>query len=514
MHNFDLTPVRFASWAAVSSQEQAEKESIDDQIRLNREWVDNLGRLYHGHSGQIVAELRVVGSRSIVQLHEAAAIHEEYGRLSDMIRDRQIDAVICRSRDRLGRVDALVMTIEQLCLKNNVAVVARQSPPITLDARELARVEHGGLAPAIEGFLAQSAVRRLVNENERGMLARVRVDRKFPSNLPWGYLYRYLPDGAPAVEVDQSVAETIRTIFRLYLGEHLGHREIADRMNALGHQPARGALWTDNMVKNVLKNADAYAGYVTINRRSRAGRPLARALGNHEPIISEETHANLAAARSKRSQVRAGRGRPFSGIVVCAVCGYTMASQVQYYEAGGERVPYHRLRCTHCRPRHSITESVIEDALIQAIDRLAQYGDLSAFYGNARRALIGGDGEERRKHYDARLVEVDAKRQRLLELYVSRGDINPVFFGAEMDRLGREEVSLHASIARLDSAQAADRDVDAAIERLRAVRDLGRAIIENRDADPRGARLWLQSCVRVYVRPEDGSTEVDHIAFI
>lgn len=509
----DMSLVRFVSWSAVSSRPQAEKESLTDQRRLNREFVANLGKRYPGHVGEIVADLEVVGSRSIVDLSDAVATYPAYARLIGMVRGGEVDAVVCRSRDRLGRTDALTMTIERLCLWHGVVVVPRQSPPTTLDAGTLARSEHAGLGPAIEGFLAQSAVRRLVNENKRGMLARVKVQRRFPSNLPWGYLYRYSPDGDPLVVIDHDAAEAIREVFRLYTADHLNRREIAERMNDAGHKPARGSVWTENIVKNVLGNAATYAGYITLNRRSRAGRPFTQVSGDHEPIITAAVYQATQGDRRTRAGHRMGRGRPFSGVVYCLACNKPLSSQVQYYRADGERVPYYRLRCTHCRPQHSIAEHEIEEVLIGAIDRLAQSGDLSSFYGAAREGLAqAGRAVDDAERLAERLADVERRRQRLLELYVSRGDINPAHFGEEMDRLGREDADLRARMAATEERPADD--VDAAIERLRQVRDLGRAILENRDADPRGAQLWLAQCVRVYVRPEDGGTVIDNVRFL
>lgn len=89
-------PLRFASWAAVSSLPQAKKISLDDQLATNREHIER-------HGGQLVAELLVPGeSRSIVLFEDACRRIEAYARLKEMIDAKAFDVLIYLDRSRLG----------------------------------------------------------------------------------------------------------------------------------------------------------------------------------------------------------------------------------------------------------------------------------------------------------------------------------------------------------------------------------------------------------------------------
>ncbi len=506
----DHESLRFVSWSAVSSRSQAEKESLPDQRRLNHTFVADLSRHYPGYTGSIVADLEVIGSRSIVELSTAATLYPAaYGELLRLVRAGAIDAVVCRSRDRLGRTDALAITVERFCLQHGVVVLPRQSLPATLDIKTLRDSEGAGLTAAVEGYLAGSAVKRLVNEHARGMAARVRVEKRFPSHLPYGYIYRFTPDGQATIQIEPEAGAAIQETIRLYL-THRNYREIAETLTRDGYTPARGAVWTPDMVKHIVGNIDAYAGYIAINRRSKTGRDLVQVRGDHAAIVSEDDRQAVLALRSTRQHARMGRGGVFSGIVVCTACGKTLAGQVQYYHAGGERVAYRRLRCTHCRPQHSIAEQEIEEVLLSAIDQLTQSGDLSAFYDQAQQMLDAGAPvvSDRRHALAAALAAVEEKQQRLLRLYVERDDLTPELFNAEMERLKRDASNLQSQLHDLDAQTHAADHAGGALARLREVQSIGRRLLENRHADPRGAQLWLAQVVRVEVKPTDGDTEI------
>lgn len=93
------THLRCVSWTAVSSDPQAEKESLHDQKRLNYQLVANIGRHYPGYTAEVVADLQVVGSRSIIDIADAAeAYPDAYGVLLDLLKGQQIEAVVCRLR--------------------------------------------------------------------------------------------------------------------------------------------------------------------------------------------------------------------------------------------------------------------------------------------------------------------------------------------------------------------------------------------------------------------------------
>ena len=92
------THLRCVSWTAVSSDPQAEKESLHDQKRLNHQLIENIGRHYPGYTAELVADLQVVGTRSIVDIADAVeAYPDAYGELMRLLKGGDIDAIVCRS---------------------------------------------------------------------------------------------------------------------------------------------------------------------------------------------------------------------------------------------------------------------------------------------------------------------------------------------------------------------------------------------------------------------------------
>lgn len=275
------------SWCAVSSRAQSEKRSLVMQREENISFVANLSTRYPLFSGEIIGELQVIGSRSIIELEEACRRYPAYTKLVTLVRARAIQAVVCRSRDRLARTDALVMTIERLCEKHGVYIIPRQNPPVTLDPEFLWNAEGSGLYPAIEAHVAASAVRRLTNDHQMGMIARI-TNGEFAGRIPWGYVARYDVDGKKSIVIDPNAAQAIRLILlNLFVGQQLSLRDIAKQLNDAGIAPPKAEKWASSSIEKIIKNADRYAGYVYVNRNSKRNRPYAEAKSDHPLIIDD-----------------------------------------------------------------------------------------------------------------------------------------------------------------------------------------------------------------------------------
>ena len=511
-----LNKLRFVSWAAVSSEEQAEKESIDDQLRLNREWVQNLGRLYHGYSGEIIEELTNVGTRSIVELREAAEIYPSYARLTGLVGAGAVAAVICRSRDRLGRVDALIVTIERFCAQHNVIIVPRQSPPITLDIKELQKSEGIGLLSVVEAHFAQAAVKRLVHEHERGMAERVRVRKQFPGILPWGYRYRYDRDGTRNIEIDPVPAATIRYILvDLFVGENLTRQEIAERLNDEGHATSRGKSWQYDTLTGIFRTPERYAGYITLNEKSKVGRKLLRVRGDHEPIITDDELRRIKAKLAKNTFRREPPDSVLAGVVVCTLSGRPMYPA--WLRNPPRLTPAFRCSSCECTPgakSHCIVESRLLDAARKAIDGLMHSADARKLLRNRHAQQI-----ERERvtlaGYAAQQAQLDSKEQRLLHTYVHLGHAQLDWFDNEMARLKSERAAIEEQAAQARARIAAAENAELSADSLRAIQSLGDRMFDA--TEPGQLHKWLLGVMRIYVSGGDSSgkrAQIDQVVFI
>jgi DNA invertase Pin-like site-specific DNA recombinase len=490
--------IRFASWTAVSSRAQAEKESLPDQRRLNHAFVADLPRHYPGYTGSVVADLEVVGSRSIVELSDAAALYPDaYGELLRLVRAGAIDAIVCRSRDRLGRTDALIVTLERFCLEHGVIVVPRQSLPATLNLKTLRDSEGAGLLGVIESHFAHSAVRRIVNEHERGMIERVAKRKQFPSHLPWGYRYHYSETGARTVVIDPPAAAVIRYILvDLFLDEDLGRVAIVQRLQAEGCLSPSGASWDYDTLRKVFRIPDRYAGYILVNRVTKNARPFTRVRGDHPAIITDD---ELARIQAKSEALTTRLDPPFSvlaGAVWCAV-----ANQPMYTVHASRTPPVTHFRCYHCEKygpgRHSITEARLLAVAKLAIQQLLADADARAAMHQLHAADL--------TRIDAELAGVDAARERLLakerrllHTYVHLADTQLEWFDAQMQAIQAERAALLATENALLAQRASVESAESSADNLAALQALGDRMFT--DASPAQLQRWLSSCIRIYVK--------------
>lgn len=496
-------PLRFCSWGAVSSAPQSEGESLPEQMRANRAWVAEIGRHYPGYSGEIVEELHVIGSRTIVDLADACKVHKPYERLVSGIRSGEFDAVICRSRDRLGRTDSLIYSIETLCLKHGVVVVARQSLPLTLDAAAIRASEDSGLIGVIEGFFATSTVRRLVNEHRLHMIVRVQKRKQFPSNLPWGYKYHYRPDGDKHIVRNEVAAATIRMLLiELFLNARMTPAGIADTLNERGVSPSRGATWTVDSVRNIIDLSERYAGYISINRRSATGRPYVLVRGDHEPILSEPEWQEIQAERKSRSATRVTDVRLFSGMVICTVSQKPMAAQTQHYTTKKGRVSVHTYRCRACERSHTIREEVVLEAVRNLIEQFESHDDIDVLIeaANENRA---SQTEQEIQRLQEQLVELELMNSRLQAAIINHDELATEQVSARLGQIRRQQLSIEANIAALESRVSPDTLAQQSAEALAFLQEVGTRIL---DYEPERAQQWLFKLLRIMVCPAASGT--------
>lgn len=504
--------LRCASWTAVSSEPQSEKESLHDQRRLNHEFINNIGRFYPGYTAEVVADLQVIGSRSIVDVADAAAAYPDaYGELLRLLRTRSIDAVICRSRDRLGRIDSLIVTIERLCWQHGAVVIPRQSLPTTLSAAEMRDSEGAGLISAIEAHQARSAVRRISNEQEMGMAARVKRGN-FANIVPWGYKLVYASSGEKRIEIDPSAAEILRYILlELYVGQRLGAPTIVKILNAAGHVAPSGKPWTGSSLWEITANADRYAGYVHINRRSPKGRQPVEARGNHAAIISEDELASVQAEFKRRGRTEPLRRGLLKGVIICSVTGKPMA----YVYSHGHGSYY----CSHCKRAglqpHSFGEQKAWSLIRSTLEELETVADSEQVFALRIRPRIE-QLQGQRDELQQSLTKAEARRKRLLHIYLHKEAMTEISFDAEMNKVSMEIVKSQNALAAIERQITEMQDSITLKKRLGLLSRARQEILSKRETDPEGLREFLLQSFRIYVsagerRDTGARTKIDRI---
>ncbi|MCB9610508.1 MAG: recombinase family protein [Polyangiaceae bacterium] len=310
---------------------------------------------------------------------EPAAVSGEYGpeqrpALSELItaiEQGEVDAVVVRHLDRLGRGPVLEQLIDllrrrrirlfsfdgemdirsaagRLSIRAQAMVGAFEVERTGERVREMRRqkARRGEyVGPTPYGFQSQARCLRelqdLAGDDEDAQRrAQDEAQERYPRS---GHLY-----------VDEGEAEVVRLIFRYYTEDRWGARTIALRLNELGYRSRANALWYSQTVLKVLKDPKV-AGLITFDEESYDARvpsskPIwkqARYEGRHTAIIDADLFEEAEAIRQGRGQAIPKKTAtkatvyPLTGVICCAH-GHPMRSK----DSGGIAKPRY-----FCQPR-------------------------------------------------------------------------------------------------------------------------------------------------------------------
>lgn len=415
--------MRAVIWAAVSSEPQAERVSLEQQEAEARAWCEAQGHEVRG-------VLSVPGhTRGYVEYSQAAADIPAYRELRRLLEERAFDVLVARSPDRLGRTAGLVHQVAEYCRLAG-ARIHFLNLPLTGNAS----VDNYILG--IGGASAQNEIQELRRRTREGMNGRAHRGLPVASSLTFPYT-RTLTNpltGRPTGKavLDPSGKAALREVLAmLERGESMAN--CARYLTALGYRTARGKPWYINSLRYLLRNT-FLVGVVT----RRSGGEVIEAAGQHEPVFTKEEWARLQALVA-----RPGRGRRFgsahgiwSGILVCGWCGYHLVSCISThagnpwigrgYCCGG----YRRNVCEHYNyvSERRITRGVVaamqenlRQELAGAVQELRAAGqdsvpDTSAAWADLERRkkqvyLAWEDGGLTLAEYRARRKELDALGQ-------------------------------------------------------------------------------------------------------
>ncbi len=222
----------------------------------------------------------------------------EMTRLISDIEDGRISHVIVYKLDRLSRSqkDTLYL-IEDVLIPHGVSFVSLNENMDT--STPIGRAMLG-----IMSAFAQLERETIKERTRMGMRERVKSGL-WPGGgkIPFGYDY----DGKRGILVQNSDADTVRLMYKLYLDGH-SMMSIARRVG----------LKYERMAEQILKRR-TNCGYIVYNGTEYKGA--------HEAIVSEETYNRAMALMEERSRSPYGERSLLSGLIYCGVCGSKMRYQ-------------------------------------------------------------------------------------------------------------------------------------------------------------------------------------------
>ena len=274
---------RVAAYARVSTERQAEAQTIDQQVEQLLAYARQQG--WPLRPEQIYRDDGYSGAR----LDRPAL-----DRLRDAVAGGEVDTVLVTSPDRLARRYAYQVWLLEEFERAGCPVVFLERPP-TGDPQD-------ALVLQIRGAVAEYERTVIADRMRRGRLAALRAGRLLPwSSPPYGYRLDPLRPRDPAgVRVDEGEAAVVRRIFAWYVEEGLSLYGIAQRLTAQGIPSATGRpFWGGSSVGKLLNN-HCYEGTAYGNQQQMVPAPPA-------------PPARPAGAEGRRAPRRTGCGPARSG---------------------------------------------------------------------------------------------------------------------------------------------------------------------------------------------------------
>ena len=257
---------------------------------------------------------------------------------------------------------------------------------------------------------------------KRGREQSVKEGNFIGSIPPYGYEKTVIREGKKkchTLKIVEEEAEVVRMIFDMYVNKNMGRVNIARHLNDLNIKTAKGGLWKQDAIKDLLEN-EHYIGKVRWNWRKtikvvedgevRSKRPkteIGEYLvydGKQDPIVSEELFyaARAKQGRNHRAKPKTRVRNPLAGLVYCQ-CGRAMS--LRTYKKHGVERSAPRLLCDN--QAYCGTSSCLYDEILnRVIDVLKQC--IEDF-----EIRIQNNNEDSVKHHAALVKRLKAKQEEL-----------------------------------------------------------------------------------------------------
>jgi len=302
--------VRVAAYARVSTGKDAMMNSLSAQVSYYNDYIQH-------HPGWTFC-----GVYSDAAKTGTTENRDGFRNLMDDCRAGKIDMVITKSISRFARnTVTLLQTVRDLkSLEVDVYFEEQNIHTISADGELMLTI------------LASYAQEESLSASEN---MKWRIRKNFEEGLPWSStMLGYRIYGGRYIVVPEEAA-LVKRIYADYLSG-VGLVALANRLNAEGHTTRWGYPWHHNCVRKVLSNY-TYTGNLLLQKTYREDHITKRKCLNrgelpmylveqaHEAIIPLEMYEAVQRRLDEQSQVYGSkappRHYPFSGRLICAVCG-------------------------------------------------------------------------------------------------------------------------------------------------------------------------------------------------
>lgn len=445
----DLNRERVAIYCRVSSDEQAQAGTIQNQIEFARRYCD----LHQLPIAEIYADEGVSGTVPLAERPEGARL------LADAQAGKFGAALVYRI-DRLARSTRVLLDAHDALKANGVALRSMTEPFDTSSPL-------GEFIMTLLGSLAALERATILERMSLGKHRAAREGRWLGGAPPFGYRVEG-PEHDRRLVVHPEEAAVVQRIFHLYVHEGMGLIPIMELLNAEGvpspyasrgikteRWPEGERRWNTGTLSRLLRNT-AYVG------RYRAGARVGKEIAEYETprIVDDETFAaaqRLLGERFVEASRNARRFYLLRGLIRCH-CGRTVVgdgrhTNQQYYYACPVRQHFRiRAEVLEAAIVHDIAEwarnpgPIIEQLRERLRERLVEARDAAEELARVREQITA------KKH------EQDA----VITLY-RKGRITEEQLDAQLDALNAELATLEARQQTLFDWQVTAQSQEAAL---------------------------------------------------
>jgi len=442
------------AYARVSTDRQAEKQTIDQQIDRLHAFARHQG--WHLDAEQLYADDGYSGAR----LDRPAL-----DRLRDAVAGGAIDAVLITSPDRLARRYAYQVWLLEEFERAGVQVIFLERPP-TGDPQDVLVIQ-------IRGVVAEYERTVIADRMRRGRLTALRAGKLVPWTVPpFGYCHDPLRPRDPAgLQVDDDAARVVRQIFTWYIEEGLTLYGIAQRLIARGiPTPTGRQYWNPSSVRKILTNS-TYQGTAYANQKQAVPAKRRHPLIGREPRgeggesyrlrpadewIGVPVPAVIDAQRFAQAQQRLQRNQHWSmrnthgeyllrRLLSCRWCGLAMNvwnnGRYAYYRCRGMDVLANRGRREPCHARQIPTariDALVWEDVCQVLSEPAVLQDAVQRFRDGW--LSGSEWEAHQRDLRRRQAQIERRIERLVDAYQAEA--------LTLEELQRAVASLRAASPR------------------------------------------------------------------
>ena len=414
--------LRFATWAAVSTKDQAKKISLKVQVEKcsaagsQRGWSHVRDYVVPGQSRTNWISL-VTAEQHIPQLHDMleAAYRGEF------------DVLIVYD---LNRFRSLMLQVFDALCDCNVQMFILSQPREPVPHYTEAHKREMRMQVSLNDILSNNETSQIQIHYRDKMPKRI-TDKGLHAGLglpPYGFdkppTHKYDRD-AVLVQVPAEIA-VLNCIKDWFFGG-ASLTGIADRLNAQGIPSPRGATWWWSTVEYLLANP-FYAGIVGFGYTQRVrmrregtvirhkGTPVT-GIGKHQPVWDVATHQRILADLERRGQAHPGiKTRQLSRLLYCW-CGCVMWANIRH-DVGS-------WRCSSSQRGHArISDPEAVDLTIKLIIRQLEHVDELSLPSPA----------DKRPALEAEVRDLHARKKRWMDDYEA-GDLSRQEYHERVDPL-------------------------------------------------------------------------------